>query len=193
MAHPITSTEVKAAIRGQQAPINLEDLDDILGGIQEDTEDHWHEHMSTVEEGELELVSQSEETLVFADLTGRFWRAKLDLVAKYINLLGVEDEGTPESVIAAHHNAAYRLVEYNWATANPVVATKPADFDSAQVFVEATINSLIARGLSPGQSWAYYGVIIRGFSRNEWAQRCGYADHSAVSAAVRKAKEKLGT
>lgn len=73
-----------------------------------------------------------------------------------------------------------------------MVAGKPADFDQAQRFIEAVINGLISRGLSPGQQWAYYGVIIRGNSRNQWAQRGGYADRSAVSEAARKAKGKIG-
>lgn len=53
------------------------------------------------------------------------------------------------------------------------------------------INALLRAGLSPGQAWGFYGVEIRGNSRNSWASECGYSDHSAVSEAVRKAKRKL--
>lgn len=56
---------------------------------------------------------------------------------------------------------------------------------------DEVINTLLRRGLSPGQAWAYYGVEILNNSRNQWAEECGYSDHSAVSEAVRKAKSKL--
>lgn len=181
------------AIGGQKSRIDAAHLEELLGAVQEDVEDHWEEHMVSIEGGELTLVAGVEDALVFADENGEFWQDQFDLIADYINLLGTVDEGTPETILAAHHNAAHRLVDYNWSTANPVVVSKPADFDQAQRFVEAVINGLIARGLSPGQAWSYYGVIIRGNSRNQWAQRCGYADHSAVSEAVRKAKDKIGT
>jgi len=57
--------------------------------------------------------------------------------------------------------------------------------------VEEIINDLLRQGLSPGQAWAYYGVEVRGHSRNEWSKKCGYSDHSAVSEPLRKAKEKM--
>lgn len=193
MAHPATAEEMEDAIEGQRSQINIEDLNELLGAVQEEIEDRWEEFMASIEDGELTLVAENQDVLVFADENGEFWQDQFDSIADYINLLGTVDEGTPETILAAHHNAAYRLVDYNWSTANPVVTRKPADFGQAQRFVEAVINGLIARGLSPGQAWAYYGVIIRGNSRNQWAQRCGYADHSAVSEAVRKAKDKIGT
>lgn len=192
MLHPITAEEMNAAREGQQSDLEPEDLDELLEAVQENIWDHWNEQMDSIEDGSLRLVAESDEALLFADETGQFWQSQFDSIVEYINLLGTPDEGTPETVLAAHHNAAYRLVDYNWSTANPVVTSKPADFDRAQRFVEAVINGLIARGLSPGQAWGYYGVIIRGHSRNQWAQRCGYADHSAVSEAVRKAEKKLG-
>lgn len=191
MTHPINTGEVETAIDGLAAKVSVSDLDDLLGAVQEDVEDFWDEHMTAVEAGDLELVTEDEEALVFADQNGQFWRTQFDAVVEYIDLIGAEQEGTPEAVLAAHHNAAYRLADYNWSTSNPVVVAKPADFDCAQRFVEAVVNNLMARGLSPGQAWAHYGVVIRGSSRNSWAERCGYSDHSAVSEAVRKAKDKL--
>lgn len=53
---------------------------------------------------------------------------------------------------------------------------------------DEVINTLLQNGLSPGQAWAFYGVEILGNSRNKWAKKCGYSDHSAISEAVRKAK-----
>lgn len=192
MTHPITTEEMDTAIEGHGARIDRDDLDDLLQAIQEDVEDFWSEHMGAVEEGKIELIAEDDTALIFADQYGEFWQSQFDALADYINLLGIEVEGIFETIIAAHHNAAYRLADHNWSTANPIVVGKTIDFDGTQLFVEAIVNSLMARGLSPGQSWAYYGVIIRGSSRNKWAQRCGYSDHSAVSEAVRKAQKKLG-
>lgn len=53
------------------------------------------------------------------------------------------------------------------------------------------VNALQHHGLTPAQSWAYYGVVLEGNSRNKWADELGHSDHSAVSQAVRKAKEKI--
>lgn len=191
MTHPITINDIETVIEGQEVQISSDELDDILVALQEDFEDFWSDHMATVEDGSLKLVAECDEALVFADHTGRLWKDQFDAVIDFSNLLGVEVDKTPETVLAAHHTAAHRLTDYNWATANPVVINKPADFDRGVQFVEAVINSLIFQGLSPGQAWAFYGVLIRGNSRNSWAQRCGYSDHSAVSEAVRKGKEKL--
>lgn len=191
MPHPITPNEMEAAIDGRGAQVNQADLADLLEAVQEEIEDLWSNHMAALENGDLELIAERDDSLIFADHTGEAWQALFDVIVNFVNLLGVEEEKMPETIMAAHHNAAYRLVDFNWSTANPMVVGKPADFDDAQQFVEAEVNSLIGRGLSPGQAWAYYGVEIRGNSRNKWAKRCGYSDHSVVSGAVRKAKEKL--
>lgn len=191
MPHPITTDEMVDAIEGQDVQLNLEDLNELLEAIQEDIEDMWNEHMSSFENGDLKLVGADQDSIVFADESGIFWQAEFDAAVEFTNLLGIETTGTPETILAAHHNAAYRLVDYNWASANPVVVGKPDDFEKAQTFVESAINSLMKKGLSPGQAWAFFGVILRGNSRNKWAQRCGYSDHSPVSEAVRKAKSKL--
>jgi len=191
MSHPITTDDIETAIDGRDAPISVTDVDDLLLAVQEEIEDFWNDHMSAIESGSLELVAETDDELVLADHSGDFWKDQFDTLVEYTDLIGAEQNKVPETILAAHHNAAYRLVDYNWATANPVVVRKPADFEPAQRFVEATVNSLISRELSPGQAWAYYGVILRGNSRNQWAQRCGYSDHSVVSGAVRKAENKL--
>ena len=95
------------------------------------------------------------------------------------------------AVSGVMHSVAKRLTDYIWGYSHPLVIAKPDDFDSGRRFSEAVVNGLINEGLSPGQAWAYYGVEIRDNSRNQWAKRCGYFDHWAVSEAVRKAKKKL--
>lgn len=191
MSHPITTDDIETAIDGRNASISVTDVDDLLLAVQEEIEDSWNENMSAIESGSLEVVAETGEKVILADHSGDFWKDQFNSLVEYADLIGAEQEEVPETVLAAHHNTAYRLVDYNWATANPVVVRKPADFEAAQRFVEATVNSLISRELSPGQAWAYYGVILRGNSRNQWAQKCSYSDHSVVSGAVRKAENKL--
>lgn len=191
MVHPITPDDIETAISDLGAEIELEDLDDIIVAVQEDIEDRWSEFMAQMERGDLRLVEETEEALVFEDKGKVFWQDELDHVVEYIDLLGADQEKSPEALIATHHNAAYRLTDHNWATTNPVVVGKPAGFEFGNQYVESLIISLLFQGLSPGQAWAYFGVEFQNSSRNKWASRCGYSDHSSVSAAVRKAKEKL--
>lgn len=191
MAHPITPDEIEDAIEALDAGIGVGDLDDIIEAVQEDIRDGWREFMGEIEDGDLSLVGESEDALVFEDKGKVFWQEELEDVVEYIDLLGADQEMTPEALIAAHHNAAYRLTDHNWATTNPVVVGKPEGFEFGKQYVESLIVSLLFQGLSPGQAWGYFGVEIQGNSRNAWAKRCGYSDHSSVSSAVRKAKDKL--
>lgn len=191
MPHPITSAEIEDAIVDLDAEIAVEELDDIIGAVQEDIVDGWKEFMIRLEEGNLRLVEETEDALVFEDIGKGYWREEIDHVVEYIDLLGADQKMTPEALIAAHHNAAYRLTNHNWSTTNPVVVGKPEGLEFGKKYVESVIISLLSQELSPGQAWAYFGVEFQGNSRNKWAKRCGYSDHSSVSAAFRRAEEKL--
>lgn len=70
-------------------------------------------------------------------------------------------------------------------------ADQPEAFDAGRRYVEMVINGLQRQGLSPGQAWAYYGVEVRGKSRNAWGKQKGDHDHRNVSDALEKAKDKL--
>lgn len=192
MTHPISKDDMDAAIEGRGAQLSRDELDDLLQAVQEDLEELWTEYMTALEQGNLVLINEGDGTLVLADQTGDFWRVVFDRIVKFTDLLGAEQKETPETILAAHHNAAYRLSDHNWATDNPVVVGKPENFDAGQQYVEAVMNNLRTRGLSPGQAWAFYGAEIRGNTHTAWADRCGYADHSTVSEAVRKAKKAIG-
>lgn len=101
-------------------------------------------------------------------------------------VVGLPDDisrNIPAKVLAALEEDGYGLTD----EAAQVLTEAPEDVGPT----ESLINDLLQKALSPGQAWAYYGVKVRGYSRNEWAKRCGYSDHSAVSEALRKAEAKL--
>jgi len=101
------------------------------------------------------------------------------------------DERVPDVVSAVHHQLARDLCDYDWSYEYPLVVKKPQTFDAGQRYVEAVVNGLQKRGLSPGQAWAYYGVEIKGNSMNNWGVRKGDHDHKNVSDALKTAKKNL--
>lgn len=180
--------DIETAIESNGSEASVDEVRDILASVQRSFEAVWDLHMDAVEDGALELVHEGRNVLVFADHTGTMWGEEFE----HGELEDVDiPRGTRRAVVQLHHTEARAHTDYSWSTADPFVVRKPEDFEAGQRFVEAIINSLCDRGLSPGQAWAYYGVEIRGNSRNAWATRMGYTDHSAVSEAVRKAQAKL--
>ena len=142
------------------------------------------EWMDNIEQGHTEVVAEHDDKIVVST-------DEVDSVDE--DLENVTDATDIERNILSslEEQEAKRLSDYDWGYTYPRVLSKPDSYKAGQQFVEAVVNNLCKRGLSPGQAWAYYGVEIRGNSRNSWAKRCGYNDHSAVSEAVRKAKKKL--
>lgn len=142
------------------------------------------EWMDNIEQGHTEVVAENDDKIVVS--TG-----EVDSVID--DLENVTDATDIERNILStlEEQEAKKLCDYDWGYTYPRVLSKPDSFKAGQQFVEAVVNNLCKRGLSPGQAWAYYGVEIRENSRNQWAKRCGYSDHSAVSEAFRKAKKKL--
>lgn len=160
----------------------------LLSEIQTSFEHYWGEHMDTLEEGHIELIHEGDDVLVFADHTGHGWNEELNA----LNLDRDGRDGMIRRVLSQiHHTSARSHTDHSWDTSDPFVITKPESFEAGQQLTEAVVNHFMNRGLSPGQAWAVYGVKIRGNSRNMWASRCGYSDHSAVSEAYRKAAEKI--
>jgi len=164
------------------------DVRELLAHVQYDTEAVWSEWTDNIERGDAHLVAQDGNVLVLD--TGEH-----DTVTRALETYDgpVTVDAIAERVVSTvHHRAAEQIArDYNWGYTYPRVVHLPDEGESGQELVDAVINSLLRRDLSPGQAWAYYGVEIRGESRNKWAARCGYSDHSAVSEAVRKAKSKL--
>jgi uncharacterized protein YoaH (UPF0181 family) len=191
---PITDADIEAAIQSHDDPghpdaLTVGDVRALLDALQRDVEQTWGEWMDLVERDVAQVIADTGDAVVLA--TGE---RKL-----YDEILGADrterpvayDAITADVVNAAIHNAAERLTDRNWGYSYPMVITKPDGARGGEGYVTAIIHNLMRRGLSPGQAWAYYGVEIRGYSRNAWASRCGYADHSAVAEPLRKAERKL--
>lgn len=176
--------DIEQAIEQNATDAAIGDVRDVLADAQRGFERLWDAYMDVVEEGTFELVTADRDVLVFADHGGREWREIFDQEA-------VGDAGLRSAVMQVQHATADRHADYSWATADPVVIRKPSDFEAGRRFVEAVVNSLQDRGLSPGQAWAYYGVEICGNSMKSWGGRKGDHDHKNVSDAVQKAREKL--
>ena len=189
VARHVEDSEIEAAIQQHDDPdhpdVNtVSDVRDALAAMQRDTELYWAEYMDAVEVGHAQLVAETHDVVVLSVSHGEDLYISMDEA-------GIEDDILRDVVVSVHHRVASRLADYDWSASDPMVIRKPDGVDEGQRYVEAVINNLVREGLSPGQAWHYYGVEVRGNSRNSWAKRCGYSDHSAVSESVRKAKRKL--
>ncbi|MFW5896198.1 MAG: hypothetical protein ACOCUA_02320 [archaeon] len=168
--------------------LTVADVREMLAVVSQSHREGWDITMDNVEDGDTRLVAETDDLLVLD--TGAHETAIEDY-----ELVTGEDLDTIERRVLSqviHALAGEHAPEHNWGVAHPAVMVKHDGVGDGERYVEAVINSLCDRGLSPGQAWAYYGVEIRGNSRNQWARRMGYDDHSTVSESVRKAKAKLG-
>lgn len=187
----VTDEQIEAAINKHDDPdhpdgATIGEVRDALQWVQESIEEVWSDWVSNVENNESTLVYEDSELAVFA--TGEQNVPRRDLREHCSEDFS---KRVPDIVSAIHHDIAREHTEYDWGYEYPLVVRKPQGAEAGQQLVEAVVNSLLRRGLSPGQAWAYYGVEIRGHSRNQWATRCGYSDHSAVSEPLRKAHRML--
>lgn len=163
----------------------VEEVRELLATLQYGVaEENWDLYMDHIEDGSIEVVADCGDVLVLSTGEHRMFTDEIEAIHDV-------DDTTMDVVSGVLHDVAKRLTNYNWGYSYPLVIKKPEGEDAGQRYVDAIVNSLIRQGLSPGQAWAIYGVKIRGNSRNQWASRCGYNDHSAVSEAVRKGLDKL--
>lgn len=171
-----------------EASLDIEGVRDLLAHLQERTESNWDEWLRAIERGEYRVVGQREFLLVLDTGEEAVYADALEGYGGPVEI----DRTAIRAVATLHHRLAEEFgPPYEWAGSHPYVLALPADPVAGQRYVEAAVTGLLRRGLSPGQAWAHYGVKLRGNSRNAWAERCGYSDHSAVSEAVRKAESKL--
>jgi len=159
---------------------------DILAALNESVRVHWSEWLDNIESGDAQVIDETDELIVLD--TGTIDKVREE-IAHHPEIDA--DGSTVDVVSAVMHEVAREHSNHDWGVTYPFVVRKGGSFVNVQEYVEAVLNGLRRRGVSPGQAWAYYGVEIRGHSRNHWAARCDYSDHSAVSEAVRKAESKL--
>ncbi len=189
----ISDEDIRAAIRtnddpGRPGAWTSSAVRRSLGRIDEVFEASWGEHMNAVEGGDLEVIAETPAAIVFADHSGDTWNEVLD----GLDLDPVGSEGVLQSVLVkTHHNAAIRRTGRSPAGASPLVVGKPGGFEAGRRFVEAVVNGLQSRGLSPGQSWAYYSAEIRESAGAARGGHSGDPGHGSVSDALENARERL--
>lgn len=180
----VSEESVDSAIGSEGTDDERAVLRDALADVQASVQEYWGEWMQAVEEGSAEVVAEDDDAIVIADHSGYNWTEELDA-------LDVSEDWMLQAVQDAHLAEARDRTDWDWSASDPFVVAKRGSIDDGELLVDAIVNSLVRRGCSPGQAWAYYGVVIRGNSRNAWSKRCGYSDHSAISEPLRKAEEKL--
>lgn len=186
----VTDEEIRAVVDHYDDPEHPDAMDvdtarELLARIQESMEARWADHQAAIREGDLEVVRDVGDVVVLQDRTRREWDRLLDAI-------DCHDQVDRTILRVVHHQAATRLLERSVEGVDPILARKPADGDAGQRFAEAVVDALLRSGLPAAQAWAYYGVVIRGYSTREWAERCGRDDHVAVADAVETARDRLG-
>jgi hypothetical protein len=173
---------------GHPEALTVDDVRELLAHVQYGVETVWGEWLDSIERTDTLVVAQDDGVVVLD--TGER-DAVCRALEAYDGPVTVDD--TAERVVSSvHHRVAEQIDrEYSWGVTYPLVVRLPADGEAGQRFVEAAVNGLQRRGLAPGQAWAYYGVAIRGESRNAWGARKGDADHKNVSDALDKATQTL--
>jgi len=166
----------------------VDDVRELLAHVQHDAEAAWGEWLDNIEYTDTLVIAQDDDVIVLDTGDHDTTRRALET---YDGQVRVDD--TAEHVVSAvHHHVANEIDrEHSWGVTYPRVVRLPADGEAGQRFVETTVNGLQRRGLAPGQAWAYYGVELRGESRNRWGARKGDHDHKNVSEALEKARVKL--
>jgi len=168
---------------------SVAEVRECLAALQESTEALWGECVDNIERGDWHVVHEDRDVIIVD--TGEHDVVRHDLRESHA-IRGIDpDDVTIDVVSAVVHAVARDCCDWDWSVTYPYIIAKTDGITQGEEYVESVINSLLRQGLSPGQAWAYYGVELRGESRNAWSRRCGYSDHSATSEALRKAKTKL--
>jgi hypothetical protein len=190
----ITDADIEAAIsqhddHDHPDALTVDDVRELLALVQEDATESWSEFLDNIERGETTVVADTGDIVVLETGEHNLYDEALNRLADHTS---VEYDDVAASVVsAAIHNAANRLSDYAWGVSYPYLIAKPDTHAAGEAYVEAVVNGLQARGLSPGQAWAYYGVELQGYSRSQWGSRKGDYDHKTVSDALKNAKANL--
>lgn len=188
----VDDATIEAAIAQHDDPdhpdaLSVADVRELLDALQRSATEEWGQWLSNIEHGETRLVTETDDLLVLDTGEIAVYEQELE---PYDGPVAVDDIAL-SVVQSIHHEIAREHTDHDWGYTYPYVVRKPADFGAGRDYVEAVVNGLQRQGLSPGQAWSYYGVEIRGESRNRWGKRKGDHDHKNVSDALEKANQKL--
>jgi hypothetical protein len=189
----VTDTMIENALAQHGDPEHpdaptVDDVRELLAHVQHDAEAVWNQWLDNIERTDTLVIAQDDDVVVLDTGEHDTTRRALETYDGPITI----DDIAEHVVSAVYHHAATEIEpDYSWGVTYPRVVRLPRDATAGQRFVEAAVNGLQRRGLAPGQAWAYYGVELKGESRNRWGARKGDHDHKNVSDALEKAKAKL--
>jgi len=183
---------IRAAIAQNDDPdhpdaLTVDEVQELLDYLQKGSEIAFDVYMDHVENGDAQVVHEDKELIILSTGEHNWVSEELGMYEGDVTV----DKTAKTVVTQIFHSLARDRCDHNWSTSYPFVIAKPEDFDAGQYYVEAIVNGLQNRGLSPGQAWAVYGVRIRDNSMNAWGHRKGDHDHKNVSDALEKAGDKI--
>jgi len=182
--------EIRAVIGHYDDPdhpdaLSVPEVRELLAAVQREVESRWEDCLTRIRGGDLVPARDDDAVVVLRDPTRRLWDELLDGIDRYL-----EVERTVVRV--THHQAASRHCDREFDGSDPLVVRKPASATAGQRFTEAVVAGLLAAGVRADEAWAYYGVEVRGYALDEWADRCGYDGAVRVTDAVETARDRLG-
>ena len=193
----LSDDEIQTAINSQGGggdhpdAFDVDEIRDALAFVEYSARQVWETWMDNIENGDSELVAEAEDVIVVSTGPVNVCSEELDAMDYEGEL---DREGEERHILNSiltncMHIIARKHSDRNWSVDYPWVLPRPGR--DGQLYVEAVVNGLQKRGLSPGQAWAYYGVHIRGNSQRSWGLRKGDFDNKNVSDALTQAREKV--
>lgn len=140
-------------------------------------------YLDAVHHGNLRLVADRRDRIVFADPDRRVLSDLLRSCEEYTDL----NEQILRAVMV--HMAA-QVSDRPWDAVDPIVVTKPEDWQRGEGGVERLIRWLLTIGLSPEEALDFWGTVLRGNSQSSWASVRGVSE-AEVTENVTAAREKL--
>ena len=180
---------IRAVVEHYDDPEHPDALDvpavrELLAAVQRTVESRWDDYLAAVRDGDLEVVRDTGGVVVLRDPSRREWTRLLDAV-------DCHDQVARTVVRVCHHQAAGDRLDREFGDADPILVRKPPDPEAGQRLAEALVNRLLDAGVPPGEAWAYYGVAVRGYDLEAWADRGGFEDRVTVADAVETARDRL--
>ncbi len=188
----ITDEEVRVVLAHYEDPEHPDALTEpevraLLAEFQAHVATEWPTFTAAVADARFDVACVTDDLVVFADTSRRAWNRLLDELA-------VDDEVARTVLRVVHHQASRRLADREFDGADAIVVRLESAVNGGDGvrLVETLLGRLLAKGVTPGEAWAYYGVEVRGYSATEWAERSGESTPMAVADAAETARDVLG-
>lgn len=193
----LSDDQIEAAIAQHDDPQHSEswtvpEVRDVLTALAESAHEVYGEWIDNIERGDATIVAQTDDLLVLDAGERNPLHDELDVIGEREIVTMDDDSREILSHIITHlmHEIAGQHSDRSWPATYPWVIPMPTSATDAEYLVQATVNSLISRGLTATEAWAYYGVEIRGESQSSWGRRQD-RNQQQISKALKQARQKL--